>query len=254
MRKLVTRLVLVLVLTAAVTVPAAAYTLPDPSTSGSLTIVMEAEGQSVAGGKVTIYKAGEIDSRARSYIFKPTAEFMGSKVSLSDIGSYEVAQQLAEYAKENSIAGISKSIGTSGVVCFEDLDPGLYMVVQDAAAEGYEAAKPFLIAVPELGEDGLDYNPEAFPKVVMISWGSGGEITEDEEKNDVTTEKKETVENTETIFDRFLEGTAELKDEGELPQTGQLKWPVPVLTILGLVLFAAGWYLRNTGRKGSYEK
>lgn len=32
---------------------------------------------------------------------------------------------------------------------------------------------------------------------------------------------------------------------GRLPQTGQLWWPVPVLTFAGLILFAAGWVKRN---------
>ena len=33
---------------------------------------------------------------------------------------------------------------------------------------------------------------------------------------------------------------------GDLPQTGMLWWPVPVLTICGLVLFMLGW--------GEYQK
>jgi hypothetical protein len=32
---------------------------------------------------------------------------------------------------------------------------------------------------------------------------------------------------------------------GKLPQTGQLWWPVPVLTFAGLLLFTAGWYRRH---------
>ncbi len=34
--------------------------------------------------------------------------------------------------------------------------------------------------------------------------------------------------------------------EPELPQTGLLWWPVPVLAVLGMVLFAAGYFLRRT--------
>jgi hypothetical protein len=33
----------------------------------------------------------------------------------------------------------------------------------------------------------------------------------------------------------------------KLPQTGQLWWPVPVLTAAGLALFAAGWHRKNEG-------
>ncbi len=34
-----------------------------------------------------------------------------------------------------------------------------------------------------------------------------------------------------------------------LPQTGQLFWPVPVLAVCGLLLFALGWVLQRPGRK-----
>ena len=39
-----------------------------------------------------------------------------------------------------------------------------------------------------------------------------------------------------------------------LPYTGQLNWPIPVLVVLGLVLFSAGWLLRFGKKKDSYEK
>ena len=35
------------------------------------------------------------------------------------------------------------------------------------------------------------------------------------------------------------------KNEKELPLTGQLWWPVPVLLLVGLVLFGLGRHLRN---------
>ena len=41
-------------------------------------------------------------------------------------------------------------------------------------------------------------------------------------------------------------------DAGILPQTGQLNWPVPVLTVAGLGLFLAGWLLRF-GRQGKHH-
>lgn len=39
----------------------------------------------------------------------------------------------------------------------------------------------------------------------------------------------------------------------ELPKTGQLDWPVPVMAVLGLMIFAAGWALRRSGKKERYE-
>ena len=39
----------------------------------------------------------------------------------------------------------------------------------------------------------------------------------------------------------------------ELPKTGQLDWPVPVLAVLGLCMIVAGWALRRSGKKEQYE-
>jgi LPXTG-motif cell wall-anchored protein len=38
-------------------------------------------------------------------------------------------------------------------------------------------------------------------------------------------------------------------DKPKLPQTGQLNWPIPVLAVLGLAAFTAGWILRYKKRK-----
>lgn len=38
-------------------------------------------------------------------------------------------------------------------------------------------------------------------------------------------------------------------DVAVLPQTGQLNWPIPVLVVVGLGLFAAGWILCLRGKK-----
>lgn len=40
----------------------------------------------------------------------------------------------------------------------------------------------------------------------------------------------------------------------KLPQTGQLTWPIPLLTVIGMVLFSLGWWLCFGNRKDPYEK
>ena len=45
--------------------------------------------------------------------------------------------------------------------------------------------------------------------------------------------------------------TPEVLGSRRLPRTGQLDWPVPILTIVGLVLFAAGYYRNRTAVKAT---
>lgn len=40
----------------------------------------------------------------------------------------------------------------------------------------------------------------------------------------------------------------------ELPNTGQLQWPIPVLAITGIVLFSMGWYLTFMKKEKKHEE
>lgn len=81
-----------------------------------------------------------------------------------------------------------------------------------------------------------------------------------------------TWERLESAFDWYVEElyienyTAEVTREGntfvvtntldkpKLPQTGQMNWPIPVMTVSGLALFLLGWFLCFGRKRDSYEK
>lgn len=52
----------------------------------------------------------------------------------------------------------------SGRAVFEDLPLGLYMFIQETAADGYECVRPFLVTVPLWNGEELVYDVEAGPK------------------------------------------------------------------------------------------
>lgn len=47
-----------------------------------------------------------------------------------------------------------------------------------------------------------------------------------------------------------VSGSALNSSAWKLPNTGQLNWPIPVLVVLGLILFGFGWYLHQSRRGG----
>ena len=96
---------------------------------------------------------------------------------------------------------------------FDSLAPGLYVISQPKAADGYEPVAPFLVTVPFKGEDGkLQYDVDARPKVEKA--------------------RKSTPTPTPPVTKT---------PPPKLPQTGQLWWPVPLLVIAGLLFILAGW-------------
>lgn len=230
-----------------------------------------------------------------------TADFAGSGVSLADPNASGLAQQLANYALENSIVGQSGTANAAGTVTFSDLPAGLYLVMQREATEGYLPVSPFLVSLPMYSaESGWLYTIDASPKLqrpskdpvsltVVKKWldnGTGrpanltvnllreGEIYDTAVLNaanswkyvwtDLNPYYHWSVEEanvpagytpTYTTGDGSVTITNKASwyvvptDNGDLIQTGQLNWPVPVLVGAGLLLVVMGAFLLLRQRK-----
>ena len=93
------------------------------SKAGSITVTMrDPETQEgVPGGTLTLYRVGRVQSWNGNASFVLTEEFAGSSLSLHNVYSPELAQALADYAREAGIAGETRTIGDDGTVAFPDL-------------------------------------------------------------------------------------------------------------------------------------
>ena len=115
-----------------------------------------------------------------------------------------------------------------GWVTFAPLDPGLYVVTQkqSQATEGFDAIQPFLISLPRWENGSYVYDLTAAPKVPLVP----EETPPPPPPSEPTTPPPD--------------------DPPDIPQTGQLNWPVPVLAVSGMTLFILGWALCfGSGRK-----
>lgn len=182
---------------------------------GSICVTMTYRGNAVPGGTMTLYRVAQ--AADGEYVY--CGGFAEYGVTVSELSSEQTAQELADFANDMGIEGVTKEIDENGYVCFEDLELGLYLMVQEQAAEGYTPVKPFLVTIP--GTQG-ELNVDASPKM--------------------------TVRPAETQPPSTTPPTTK-PEEPTLPQTGQLNWPVPVLAVSGLTVFMLGWVIRATGRK-----
>lgn len=207
-------LVLALFLLACLPLAASAHAVPDVTrTDCSITVTMLYQGSPVSGGSLTLYKVGEIFEDDGNYSFVPVAALQSRISEFADIQSPELAQTLADYAKEKIVPAITtKLIGTDGTVTFSNLGVGLYLLVQQTAATGYEKASPFLVSVPYLENDQYIYHVASTPK---------------------------------TGLERDVKPTLPPIYGDNLPQTGQLWWPVPVLLCAGLACIVVGLIRRR---------
>lgn len=142
----------------------------------------------------------------------------GNARSAADLWAYV---QALEADEENPVQVdyIPVEIGAEGTGSVGLPVLGLYLVAQtqQEAAPGYFAISPFLVTVPLRGEDGkLIYAPvDASPKMQQL----------------------------------VPIPTPAPPPPGFLPQTGLLNWPVPVLAIAGMALFALGFALRRNEKE-----
>lgn len=146
---------------------ALAHDVPDESRRGSIHITMHQGDKAVGGGTLTLYRVGAVHEDEGNYDFVLTGDFAACTASLDDIQSSALADSLARYAGERSLRGTEKVIASDGTVTFTDLELGLYLLVQNRAADGYNAAAPFLVSVPMMEDGTYIYDVNASPKTEL---------------------------------------------------------------------------------------
>jgi len=216
-------LILLLILMQGFAIVTTAASLPDLTRKGSLSIEMRWNGENLQDGQLRICKIADI--HADTARFEPIEPLRGEDFSLKNPTDPLVAEKALDLALEKQLPMRLSPIA-DGTAKFENLETGLYLVyqTQQDASGGFAPIKPYLISVPYLSGGKYVMDVTAKPKVPL------------EEAPPVPTEPEPTK-----------------PTDSQLPQTGQLNWPVPILVVGGLVLFLLGWFLCFDGNKKKHE-
>lgn len=207
----------------AIPATAAENETPDLEREGSLSITYKyyneetGETRPVTGGNsVGLFKVADaiVDN---GYKFKADERFAsaGEIPATSkelDAVNIDLADAMAEIAKDYDFDIAPQEMDANGVVSFDGLEVGMYLVMQAARGEGdYEFyLSPFLITIPYRNADGtLSYDVKADSKPLGI-------------------------------YKEQVPPPPEPEPHKKIPQTGQLWWPVAVLGAAGVLLVAAG--------------
>ena len=265
-----------------VTTPAYAVGV-DLTATGSITLTMQDDGDVVPGGSVELYRVASLDADGT---FELEEEFAGSGVdltglSIEDFSDDKLAEDLLVYARRNNVdAYASAEVGEGGVVTFQGVEVGLYLVAQGDAAPGYQSFSPFLVSMPWLDEGGYDFTIEAEPKLEPTPPGPGPDEPDDPDEPDTPDEPDEPDEpdtpdepdepdtpdepdepDTPDTPDKPEDPTPEgpkhetptpgtpAEHETKVPNTGTPDVMVPVIAVggVGLVLVGASLYLGKRG-------
>ena len=143
---------------------------PDYSRKGSVTLdILLSDGTPVPGGTLTAYLVGQAREDDGNNDFAYVAPFGpegtvidADTINNAEAGAPELAAALA--AKAGSAGGKTVTVGNNGRAVFTNLTLGLYLIVQDTPAAGYEPIRSFLVTVPMWDGKALVYDVSANPK------------------------------------------------------------------------------------------
>lgn len=217
-------IMIILFLLCSFPVPAFAGEVPQERDDCSIEVLVSYDGKPISGGSLKVIRVGYVDNEGIDYFF--TQEMTGE--CLEDVESTIAPNiQMAFYYQEkNNFEFYTQTQEiVDGRAMFSNLSTGLYLVVQDTATSGYHMQNPFLVAVPYLRDGVYEYNVTAKFKSGLDQGREQGQI----------------------IF-------RPPHIETVLPQTGMLKWPIPVMFVAGFVLVLIGWRFCVTDKRERYEK
>ena len=236
--------------------------------------------KALSGGELTVYRVAEVQRKNGNLSFEYCGDFDGCAIELGDLTDSTLADQLLEYMPQGA-RGTTKTVDADGNAAFEDLELGLYLIVQSKASNGYAPIKPFLVSLPMAENGKWNYEVDASPKVggytpvnpdtppvpptpVPDKPGTPEQPTEptnpDTPKNPDGPDSPVSPGNPDNPVapgnpdnpvapgnpdNPALAGRPDGAVMSGLPQTGQLNWPVPVLAVSGVLLFAVGWVLNK---------
>ena len=151
-----------------------------------------------------------------------TEQFENSELDATDLSKDNI-EQFEEYAKENAEVMQIQSTDSKGQFVITGLELGTYLLVQNNKQDDY-TMQTMLIEIPEVtSERGINYTINAEPKISK-EYPHGGYEPEEPEKPTI-------------------------QEDPEIPNTGVLNWPIPVLAIAGIVIFIVAWTLYYSKKK-----
>ncbi len=288
-RKIITFCVtILLLLTCSYTVFAEEF---DRGKTGSIsvTLVEQEQNETIVGAELSVYYVATVVMDADgNLIYDYTEDFKQFDTAIDDTS---LVTKLDAFVSRYSVPSIKMTTDADGTALCNELPLGLYFVKQTGAVEGFAPCTPFLVTVPNEKNGEYVYEVNASPKtqvarltdiIIKKVWNTD-KSTEAVKSvtvqllrngNVVKTATLNAQNNWQVTYSDMPESDAYSIKEVDVPkgftatykqngytftvtntstliQTGQLKWPIPVLSISGMFLITLGIALLQKKRKSN---
>ncbi len=249
-------LALTLILAMSSTAMAAGKLTVDPEAdkgSVSVTLVKKDSAIKVSNLDVTLYQVGSGKTENSNLVFELVDALASTRIKLDGLtaeantNNAKVLKEAIDKLEEGvTVPTWTAMTNDGGVATFENLPVGVYLVVTGETIN-YKGIVPFLLQLPYTNAtgDGWVMDVVSQPKVEARPYYPPEEEVPDEEPPLSPGDPPE-----EEIPDGDVPqgGAGGFEEEifeeevplAELPQTGLLQWPIPVMVAVGLALVAIG--------------
>lgn len=124
------------------------------------------DGTMVSGAEISIVKIAKAIDKNNNLAFEYVDEISDCSLLVDEIK--DVSSELLECVDKSNLKYDKKITDKNGMVKFNNLELGLYLIKQTNKLEGYSSFLPFLIMIPEFIDDEWNYDIEATPKTDII--------------------------------------------------------------------------------------
>lgn len=139
----------------------------DLNRTGSITVTALDPDSHLPVGVATfrLYRFATAKASGNGVAFTYTAAFKNNGMTLNNLSDAYLPMHLAAYAAANDLYYSQLSTNQNGIVTFEDLSCGAYLVVPVSISSGYLNPAPFIVSLPSYSEGEWHYTVHAQPKI-----------------------------------------------------------------------------------------
>lgn len=140
----------------------------DFNKKGTITIelIESTDNNKVSDAEITIYKLADAIDLNNNLSFEFISELNECNVNLMELK--EVTTELNDCIKDKTLPSYKGITNNEGIVKFNDLDLGLYLVKETKTSEKYSIFEPFLLMIPLQVNNNWTYDILSNPKTDII--------------------------------------------------------------------------------------
>ena len=132
----------------------------------NITLTDKEENKAIEGAELTLYKIANV-SEKDYHLFYEYVDKITCNASLDNLESSTLTNEINSCLNDDIIV-TKKITNKDGIVLFDNLDLGLYLVKQTNKVKGYSTINSYLITIPKVVDNKFTYEISSKPKTDIL--------------------------------------------------------------------------------------